>query len=132
MYPEIVRLYNNSLLKIGRLVGKDIRTDYEEWFLTGFKADDTKTEVWSGFHAVNTMFLVTEASGLSEMTFTAIEGNLQGNSRLVLIFNPNTSIGYAARAMSSPRWKHFRLDDLNAPNVVQKNSDSQVKWTTNG
>lgn len=120
MYPEIVRLYNNSLLKIGRLVGKDIRTDYEEWFLTGFKADDTKTEVWSGFHAVNTMFLVTEASGLSEMTFTAIEGNLQGNSRLVLIFNPNTSIGYAARAMSSPRWKHFRLDDLNAPNVVQK------------
>jgi len=120
MYPEVSRLYNNSLLKYGRLVGTDIRTDYDEWFLTGFKADDTKTEVWSGFHAVNTMFLVTEASGLSEMTFAAIEGNLQGNSRMVLIFNPNTSIGYAARAMTSPRWKSFRLDDLNAPNVVQK------------
>ena len=120
MYPEVSRLYNNAKLKYGRLVGTDIRTDYDEWFLTGFKADDTKTEVWSGFHAVNTMFLITEASGLSEMTFASIEGNLQGNSRMVLIFNPNTSIGYAARAMTSPRWKSFRLDDLNAPNVKQK------------
>lgn len=120
MYPEVARLYNTAILKYGRLVGTDIRTDYDEWFLTGFKADDTKTEVWSGFHAVNTMFLITEASGLSEMTFASIEGNLQGNSRMVLIFNPNTSIGYAARAMTSPRWKSFRLDDLNAPNVVQK------------
>lgn len=120
MYPEVSRLFNNSLFKVGKLVGTDIRTDYDEWFLTGFKADDTKTEVWSGFHAVNTMFLVTEASGISEMTFDSIEGNLQGNSRMVLIFNPNTSIGYAARAMTSPRWKSFRLDDLNAPNVKQK------------
>lgn len=120
MYPEVSRLYNNSLLKIGRLVGTDIRTDYDEWFLTGFKADDTKTEVWSGFHAVNTMFLITEASGISETTFNSIDGNLQGNSRVVLAFNPNTAIGYAARAMTSPRWKSFRLDDLNAPNVKQK------------
>ncbi len=120
MYPEVSRLYNNSLLKYGRLVSTDIRTDYDEWFLTGFKADDTRQEVWSGFHAVNTMFLCTEASGLSELTFASIEGNLQGNSRLVCIFNPNTSIGYAARAMTSPRWKAFRLDDLNAPNVVAK------------
>jgi hypothetical protein len=120
MYPEVTRLYNNALLKYGRLKGTDIRTDYDEWFLTGFKADDTKTEVWSGFHAVNTMFIVTEASGISEMTFNSIEGNLQGNSRIVLAFNPNTSIGYAARAMTSPRWKSFRLDDLNATNVIQK------------
>ena len=88
--------------------------------MTGFKADDTNQEAWSGFHAVNTMFVVTEASGISETTFSAIEGNLQGNSKMLCIFNPNTSIGYAARAMSSQRWKSFRLDDLNAPNVKAK------------
>ena len=50
--------------------------------------DENNTEAWSGFHAVNTMFVVTEASGLSEAVFNAIEGNLQGNSRLLLVFNP--------------------------------------------
>lgn len=120
MYPEIVRLFNNAKVLPGRLVGYDIRTDYEEWFLTGFKADDKNTEAWSGFHAVNTMFVVTEASGISGETFSAIEGNLQGNSKILIVFNPNNSIGYAAQSMKSSRWKSFRLDDLTAPNVLQK------------
>jgi hypothetical protein len=121
MYPEIVRMYSSAKLKLhGRLVSNDIRTEFAEWFLTGFKADDNATEAWSGFHAVNTMFVVTEASGISEATFAAIEGNLQSNSKILIVFNPNNSIGYAAKAMSSPRWKAYRLDDLTAPNVLEK------------
>ncbi len=124
MYPEIVRLHNrakkNFPIMPGRLTGNDIRTDYEEWFLTGFKADEHNHEAWSGFHAVNTMFAVTEASGISENTFAAIEGNLQGNSKILLVFNPNRSVGYAAKSQKAARWKKFRLDGLNAPNVVQK------------
>lgn len=120
MYPEIVRLFNNAKVLPGRLVAYDIRTEYEEWFLTGFKADDKNTEAWSGFHAVNTMFIITEASGISGETFSAIEGNLQGNSKILIVFNPNNSIGYAAQSMKSVRWKSFRLDDLTAPNVIQK------------
>jgi len=120
MHPEIVRLFNSAKVLPGRLVSCDVRTEYAEWFLTGFKAEDNKTEVWSGFHAVNTMFIVTEASGISEETFAAIEGNLQANSKILIVFNPNSSVGYAARSMNSPRWKSFRLDDLTAPNVVQK------------
>jgi hypothetical protein len=120
MYPEITRLFNAAKILPGRLVGSDIRTDYDEWFLTGFKADEHNHEAWSGFHAVNTMFIVTEASGISEDTFMAIEGNLQSNSKILIVFNPNNSIGYAARAMKSSRWNSFRLDDLTAPNVIQK------------
>lgn len=120
MYPEVSRLFERAKVLPGRLVSTDIRTDYDEWFLTGFKADDTNHEAWSGFHAVNTMFIATEATGISELTCAAIEGNLQGNSRFVLIFNPNTSIGYAARTVNNPRWKFFRLDDLNAINVRKK------------
>jgi hypothetical protein len=120
MTPEIRRLLRNAKFLPGRLVADDVRTDYEEWFLTGFKADDNATEAWSGFHAVNTMFVVTEATGLSEKTFDAIEGNLQGNSRLLIVFNPNVTIGYAARAMKSPRFTKFRLNSLNAENVVTK------------
>lgn len=120
MIPEVRRLFRNAGCLPGRLVSSDIRTDFEEWFMTGFKASDDNTEAWSGFHAVNTMFVVTEASGISETTFNAIEGNLQGNSRLLIVFNPNTTTGYAARAMKSERFQKFRLSSLNAENVINK------------
>jgi hypothetical protein len=124
MVPEITRLYNNArsrgLLLPGRLVSYDIRTEYDEWFLTGFKASEYNQEAWSGFHAVNTMFVVTEATGISDGTFAAIEGNMQGNSRMLIVFNPNISIGYAAKSQKEERWHKFRLNSLTAPNVVEK------------
>ena len=120
MIPEISRLFRNAKILEGRLLSDGIRTNNAEWFLTGFKASDDDTESWSGFHTVNTMFAVTEASGISETTFNAIEGNLQGNSRLLLVFNPNVTTGYAAKAMKSSRFKKFRLNSLNAENVVKK------------
>jgi len=124
MRPEIARLFiaakKRGVDLPGRLVAYDIRTNNEEWFLTGFKANDNSPESWSGFHAVNTMFVVTEATGISETTYNAIEGNLQGNSRLLIVFNPNITTGYAARAMKSERFEKFRLNSLNAENVVKK------------
>lgn len=120
MIPEVARLFRNSKVLPGRMLSGGIRTNSAEWFLTAFKASDDNTEAWSGFHAVNTMFIVTEASGVSETTFNAIEGNLQGNSRLLLVFNPNVTTGYAAKAMKSSRFKKFRLNSLNAENVVKK------------
>lgn len=118
MIPEVARLYRRAKILPGRLLSDGIRTDYNEWYLTGFKSGEDNTEAWSGLHAVNTMFIVTEASGISETIYNAIEGNLQGNSRLLLVFNPNVTTGYAAKAMKSSRFKHFRLDSLNAENVV--------------
>lgn len=120
MFPEISRIFNRVKFLPGRLTGYDIRTENQEWFLTGFKADEYKPETWSGFHAVHTMFIITEASGISQSIFEAIEGNLQGDSRLLLAFNPRISIGYAADSQRSPRFKKFRLDSLTAPNVIEK------------
>ena len=126
MIPEISRLFNRAkkrgFVLPGRLNAYDIRTNNEEWFLTGFKADEHNHEAWSGFHAVNTMFIVTEATGISDDTYAAIEGNLQGNSRLLLVFNPNTTVGYAARSQKSDRWKKFCLNSLSAPNERLKKS----------
>lgn len=124
MMPEISRLFNRAKARgvslIGRLNAYDIRTNNEEWFLTGFKADEHNHEAWSGFHAVHTMFVVTEASGISDDTFAAIEGNLQGDSRILLVFNPNTPVGYAAKSQKGERWAKFRLNSLTAPNVLEK------------
>lgn len=124
MMPEVSRLYSRAkkrgIILPGRLNAYDIRTDNEEWFLTGFKADEHNHEAWSGFHAVHTMFVITEASGIGDDTFSAIEGNLQGDSRILLVFNPNTPVGYAARSQRSDRWAKFRLNSLTAPNVLQR------------
>ena len=124
MIPEVARLYNRAkqrgIVLPGRLNAYDIRTDNEEWFLTGFKADEHNHEAWSGFHAVHTMFIITEASGIGDDTFAAIEGNLQGDSRILLLFNPNTPVGYAARSQRGDRWAKFRLNSLTAPNVLEK------------
>lgn len=125
MMPEISRLYRNMIKKgfrfmAGSKTAYSIKTANEEWFLTGFKADEHHHEAWSGFHAVNTMFVVTEASGIAQGIWDAIEGNLQGNSRLLIVFNPNVSTGYAAQSQKLKRWNRFRLDSLNAPNVIQK------------
>lgn len=135
MMPEISKLYkkmtgNGFGFLAGKLNAYDIKTDYREWFLTGFKADENKHEAWSGFHAVNTFFVVTEASGISENVYHAIEGNLQGNSRLLLVFNDNTGSGYAANSQKRQGWAKFRLDSLNAPNVVERRMviPGQVDW----
>ncbi len=66
------------------------------------------------------MFIVTEATGILDDTFSAIEGNLQGNSRILLVFNPNTTVGYAAKSQKSSRWNKFCLNSLTAPNVLEK------------
>lgn len=125
MMPEIARLYRRMRARGfgflgGELNSYDLKTDNEEWFLTGFKADEHNHEAWSGFHAVNTMFAITEATGIPDDVFGAIEGNLQGNSRILIVFNPNVNTGYAAKSQKSKRWNKFRLSSLNAPNVVQK------------
>lgn len=124
MMPEVARLVERAkqrgVILPGNVTTDRIRTGNREWFLTGFKADEQNHEAWSGFHAVHTMFIVTEASGVSDNIFDAIEGNLQGDSRILIVFNPNTPIGYAARSQKGDRWAKFRLNSLTAPNVVEK------------
>lgn len=120
MMPEVSRVFRNAIYLPGELTSDTIRTPYDEWFLHAFKADDTNIEAWTGFHAVNIFFGITEATGMVQQVFDAIEGNLQGNSRLLIVFNPNINVGYAANAMRSPQFHKIRLNSLNAPNVVAK------------
>jgi len=85
-----------------------------------FKAGERDQEPWSGFHSPNLMVVVTEASGMPDEVFTAIEGILQANSKLVLCFNPNRSSGEAYKSITAPGYKAIRLNCLDAPNVKAK------------
>lgn len=120
MMPEVSRVFQNSVYLPGSLMGSKIKTPYEEWFLTAFKAENNKTEAWTGFHAANLFVGVTEGTGLADLIFDAIEGNLQGNSRLAIAMNYNRDQGYAAKATQSPDFVKITLNSLNAPNVKAK------------
>ena len=118
MMSEIARIYKSAKVNLGGdLWTHKITFEDPAWFLLGFKTKDKKPEDWTGFHSPNLMVVITEASGIDQVTFDAIEGILTGDSRLVLIFNPNRTTGEAYQSTRSPLYKKFKLNCLNAVNV---------------
>jgi hypothetical protein len=132
MMTEIAKIWKNAKTDLGGelLSGKIKFGDDPDWFVEGFKAGDKATEAWTGYHSPNLMVVVTEASGIEDETFDAIEGLLTGNSKLLIIFNPNRTTGEAYQSTRSKEYVKFRLNCLNAPNVLNKNMaiPGQVDW----
>lgn len=132
MMTEVRQLHSKAKINLGGkvLVSKILFED-PEWYLEGFKAQDKAIEDWSGFHSQNLMLIVTEATGIDKVTFGAMSGILTGgNSRFVLIFNPNRSTGEAYKSSKSPRYKKVKMSALNAVNVRAKKIliKGQVDW----
>jgi hypothetical protein len=100
------------------LKGKKEYANIEKWFLNAFKADNNNTEAWSGIHNTNILIAVTEASGIVPLIYDGIEGCLQGNSKLLLVHNPNSTNGEAYTSMKDPQYNSFRLSSLTSPNVI--------------
>jgi len=133
MLAEILSLYKRaqSVMPLGgRPLVDSIVFEDTTHYLLGFKAGDKAMESWSGFHSPNIMVVVTEASGIDDITFNAVEGILQGNSRLMIVFNPNRLQGEAYRSTRSPLYRKFRLNCLNSPNVKARKIiiPGQVDW----
>lgn len=132
MMTEIRNIHSKAKVNLGGkvLVSKILFED-PEWFLEGFKAQDKAIEDWSGFHSPNLMLIVTEATGIDKVTFDAMQGILTGgNSRFVIIFNPNRNSGEAYKSTKSPRYKKMKMSALDAVNVRAKKIliKGQVDW----
>jgi len=123
MMSEIRSIYNRAAIPLGgeilteRIMFPD---DPDPHYLMAFKAGEKEAEPWSGFHSQNLMVVVSEATGLDDVVFDAIEGILQANSKLVLCFNPFRLSGEAYRSITSPMYRRHRLNCLDAPNVREK------------
>lgn len=115
---------NAKLAEVGLNLGGRILTDgitfadHPDWFLLGFKAADKEVEDWSGFHSEHILVIVTEASGIEAETWTGIEGIVTGDSRLLIVGNPNHTHGGFYQAFTDARFHCFRLNCMNAPNVL--------------
>ncbi|MBA7537761.1 hypothetical protein ES705_30030 [subsurface metagenome] len=122
MMSEITKIHLHAKIPLGgeTLSHRISFSNDPDWFLEGFKTKDKKVEDWTGYHSPNLMVVITEASGIEQETFDAIEGIITGNSRLVLIFNPNRTSGEAYKSTKSPLYKKFEMDCLDAVNVRAK------------
>jgi hypothetical protein len=74
------------------------------------------------------MICITEASGINSAIYNAVGGCLQGNSRLLLVHNPDVASGEAFSSMKDPQYKSFRLNSLSSPNVIlgQQLKDGEI------
>ena len=122
MMAEVTKIHNQSIVNLpGIVLSNSIKIPNEpDWFLLGFKAGDKDATSWTGFHSPNIMVIATEASGLAQETFDAIEGLLTGNSKFFIVFNPTNKTGEAYKSTRSKYYKKFKLSCLNAPNVLAK------------
>jgi hypothetical protein len=122
MMSEIGRMHRNAKVPLGgEVLSGLVRMESEDWFLIAFKAGDKATEAWTGFHSPNILVVVTEASGIAQETFDAVDGVLTGSlSRLLIVFNPNRTSGEAYQSTRSPLYAKHKLSCLDAPNVRAK------------
>jgi len=93
----------------------------EKWRLDVFKAQDFNAQAWQGFHAEHFMAVITEAAGIDKRVFDGIEGCLQNDSRLLIVFNPDINHGEAYNSCKDPQYKFHRLSSFTAPNIVLRN-----------
>jgi hypothetical protein len=123
MMSEIARIYQiakGSFFLHGEVLSSQIKFLRPDKFLLAFKAKDKATEAWTGFHSQNLMVVITEASGIETETFNAVESILTGHSKLLIVFNPNQPSGEAWKSVKDKRYARFKLNCLNAPNVIEK------------
>ena len=133
MMAEIGKTWKNAKVPLGgRLLSNQIVFgDDLDWFLIGFKARDKDVEAWGGFHSPHILIIATEASGLENETFEAIEGITTGRVvRILLIGNPHREIGEFAKSFKSPLYHKIKMSCLDAPNVKAKEIiiPGQVDW----
>ena len=118
LWREIRGLYlRNSALIAGTLSRTSLELSHGH-FAIGLSTD--VPEQFQGFHSGNILFVVDEASGVSEDIYEAIEGSMTTDqARLLLIGNPTRRSGTFYEAFHARRnlWHNIHISALDTPNL---------------
>lgn len=84
----------------------------------GFTSKDV--EGFGGWSGAEILFLVDEASGVDDHVIEAIEGNLAGGGKVMLLGNPLRTSGQFYRAFTAERsaWHRIHISSEESPNVT--------------
>ncbi len=102
---------------------------YEKrWFAAARTA--TKSENMQGFHEKNMLFIVDEASGVSDPIMEAILGTLSGeNNKLLLCGNPTRTSGTFFEAFHTDRamYQCYTVSSIDSPRTNKQNIESLIR-----
>lgn len=107
----------------------------KRWFATARTA--TKPENMQGFHEDNMLFLVDEASGVTDPIMEAILGTLSGaNNKLLLCGNPTKVSGtfYDAFTRDRKLYRCHTVSSMDSPRTNKENIESLIAkygWDSN-
>ena len=100
----------------------------KRWFATARTA--TKPENMQGFHEDNMLFIVDEASGVSDPIMEAILGTLTGeNNKLLMCGNPTRTSGTFFDAFNRDRalYKCHTVSSADSPRTNRRNIESLIR-----
>ena len=100
----------------------------KRWFATARTA--TKAESMQGFHEDNMLFIVDEASGISDEIMEAILGTLTGkNNKLLMCGNPTRTSGTFYDSHTSDRglYKIHKISSLESDRTNKDNINSLIR-----
>ena len=93
-----------------------------QWFATVYTGREADPETFMGFHAEHLLFVIDEASGVSDSVREAVERCLTSKgSRLLAIGNPLRRSGWFYRGFQddAPWRKTIHVSALEVPNVIE-------------
>lgn len=104
LWKEISRLYRGAAFPIGGELHKvpDSGLQFPDGReIVGFAT--TEPERIAGFAGPNMLFIIDEASGVDDVIYEALQGNLAGGARIVMIGNPTRTSGVFYDSFNSDR-----------------------------
>jgi hypothetical protein len=103
--------------RVSKLPSVGIKWD-DERLIVGYSTDDPERfQGTSGEHLLN---IIDEASGVDDMIFHAIFGNVAGGGKIVMTSNPTRPSGYFFDTFQrgSSNWKLLTIASTESPNVI--------------
>lgn len=125
-WREFRAAHNRAKVPLG---GDLLKTQFnldEDWFAMGFStsqgANDDFADKFQGWHGKNMLFVVDEASGVSEAILEAIDGAMSGGLivRLVYIGNPTRRTGSFHSSFTNKGFNKIHISAFDIPNVKEK------------
>jgi hypothetical protein len=124
LWPQVRKLHSQALRRGCPLGGRICQTAEGGIKWPGgrrmFGMSTDKSERMGGYSGDELLFVVDEASGIDESIYEAIEGNMAGGARKILVGNP-TQIGgtfYDAFHADCGQWHTIHVSSEETPNVA--------------
>lgn len=131
LWPELKKWYQGTLLEdyFDWKKSKYVKKHREETCRALYRTSSTNPDKMAGFHSNNLLYVVEEASGISDEVFPVIDGALSDGGQVLTIGNPTRSSGefYEAFHGSSGLYSTYHISAKESPRVSDRWIERQAK-----